>query len=72
MDPETPNPLPEFEDTFQRFLSAGGFKLPALSEDGERDARDGHEGHRPTYCRHGRTTLTCAECNLLEGPKRSW
>jgi hypothetical protein len=67
-DSTTPdNPLPEFEDTFQRFVDAGGFALPAIAEDWERDMR------RPDYptttsnhtffCVHGRLKSFCKECN---------
>jgi len=68
------NPLPEFEDTFQRFVTAGGLDwLPttAIAEDWERKARQDNDKHEPMRCRHGKTTLTCSEC-YLDGTRKGW
>jgi hypothetical protein len=67
MDDVVENPLPEFEDTYQRFIEAGGFKLPALAEDWERDARKDQTPTPSRRCPHGLTFLTCSECYFQKG-----
>jgi hypothetical protein len=51
-----------FEKFYRAFMAAGGFSLPAIAEDWERDAREPREGHQPVKCPHGKTVLTCSDC----------
>lgn len=64
-----PLDLESFEDDFQAFMH-GAYARP-VNEDIERVYAQ-MERHRPQPCAHGRTRLTCAECNLDGWRPKTW
>jgi hypothetical protein len=61
----------EFEDLYRRYLAAGGFTLPALAEDWERDMREDRDRHKVELCVHGSTRITCPQC-YFDGFRPKW
>jgi hypothetical protein len=60
----------DFNTLYAHFIDTGGLTRPGVDEDYELRYR-GLERHVPKLCIHGKTELTCDECNL-NGYRPKW